>query len=211
VFAKRVRDAALNEEPRMTKRKLLIFLIILLAGFVACGLFLLAPSLPSILGDYRASRALDLYPGSERIFEAVGDRAYPNSDVKLRYYWSEDSITMIRAYYEKVGYEFVPGQDKDGEWLITGFDRHNRPVQTGESSGPVVHESFCLNAEDLVHLKPRLDCYTLALVDATQPRIYDLTIMVPSTFSFLTPPPALSAIPPYGTVIVFTYFRENIW
>jgi hypothetical protein len=195
----------------MTKRKFLIYLIILLTGFVACGLFLLAPSLPSILGDYRASRALDLYPGSEKIFEGGGDLGYPDSDVKKRYYWSEDSITSIRAYYEEMGYEFVSGRDKDGEWLITGFDRHNKPVQAIESSSPVDHSNFCLNAENLVHPKPKFDCYTLALVDASQPRIYELTIMVPSTFSFLTPPPELSAIPPYGTVIVFTYYRENIW
>jgi hypothetical protein len=195
----------------MTKWKVLIFVIILLIGFVACGVFLLAPSLPSILGNYRASRALDLYPGSEIIFEAGELKIFPDTDIIKRYYWSEDSIELVRAYYEEMGYEFVSGQDTNGEWLITGFDRHNKSVQTSKNSGLIGHSSFCLNGENTMDWKPRLDCYTLTLVDTSQPRIYELTIMAPGAFGFSTPPPELSTRPPYGTVVVFTYYRENIW
>lgn len=196
----------------MIKWKIPICSIILLIGLVVCGLFLFAPYLPGIFADYKASRALEIYPGSEKIFEAVGNSAPSNTDVKLQFYWSEASIDVVRTYYEEMGYKFMLGQDKRGEWLITGFDRHNKSVQTSENSGStIVHSSFCLNTDEPIHSKPKLDCYTLALIDAHQPKIYDLTVSLPSSLRFSTPPSELSTIPSHGTVIIFTYYRENIW
>lgn len=196
----------------MIKQRVLVYLLVLLIGLAACGLILLAPSLPGIFADYKASSAFDIYPGSEKIYEAVDDYpAAPNSDIKKRYYWSKDSVNIIRTYYEGMGYKFRLGQDKNGEWLIAGFDRHNNVLQTSENTGPIVHSSFCLNAADQIHLKPELDCYTLALIDASQPEIYELTVSLPTSSRPSTLPTEMATIPPYGTVIILTYYREDIW
>jgi len=171
---------------------------------------MVGPHLPGILADYRASEIIEIYPGSEKVFEAVVDWHIPNSDMKKRFYWSEDPITRVQIYYEKLGYEFTQGEDRDGEWLISGFDRKGKTIQPIVTINLVVHSSFCLNASDPVHVKPILNCYTLVLIDASQANILDLSVASLSNFRNPAPPAELAAISPTGTLIVFSYYRENI-
>jgi hypothetical protein len=123
--------------------------------------------------------------------------------MKSIYYWSKTHIEDIREYYESRGYQFVVGRDQFGKWLIAGVDIDGNFIDPGEHLDLVTHESFCPDVA--------LNCITLALVDSSQPNFFRLAVSSPGFFRNDTLPSYLSSVPKQGTLIVFTYFREDWW
>jgi hypothetical protein len=137
------------------------------------------------------------YANSHLLFEEQG---YFGAGIAQRnlYYWTADSATDVKTYYEGIFPFFVEG-NSERQWLITGFNVDgSKPDNSGKSQFLGLG-SFC-------DYKQPYYCAALALVNVDQPNLIDLPVLSPKMFRYLTPPPNFMSIPKRGTLIIYSYY-----
>lgn len=183
---------------------ILTTILILLA---CAGLFTLFIGYP--LGrELIVKQTLNVYDDAFRIADDWA-HTYPGTINKKIFYWTEDPLETVRAYYEPYTSDFIYSHDRAGEWWIARMD-----PDVSVSIPPyefVGHGWFCSRPDEdqgFGRIHEYYDCVTVALVDMEQPA--SRAIISPGQFGGEVDetPSRLGVLPRYGTLIIFGYY---IW
>lgn len=179
----------------MSKRTVLLILAVVFIGTIfVIGMAVVQTSSPELKDN------LDIYDGANLLFE---DSAVYGADVsqKSLYYWSDDSIDVVKAYYEQAIGTFESSEDQSKEWFIAAIAQEELHSSADPPSSFLTHQSFCPDIRDE-------SCISIVLVDAGQSDLYTLPVMSPSGFRRSTIPNALQGLNSDGTLIIFNYWVE---
>jgi hypothetical protein len=172
--------------------------IVLLLVVISGILFWVAFRLP----QERITRSLAVYANAIPVLEDQGQFGANTSQQSI-YYWTSAPINDVRRYYEGFLQPFLSSSDPYGNWLITAYNLDGSIPTANTNSVFLTHKSFCS------HINNR-ECISVALADAGQPDLYHLAISSPSNFYRATVPTEFAALPLHGTLIVYSYWIDDL-
>lgn len=181
-------------------------ILILLFVVVSFVVFTVYPA----IRELSVKRSLVRYDNSRKVYE---DRHHSDVDLetyeKRLYYWTEDPVAVVRAFYEPHTSEFIQSNDRTGAWWIV---RQNPDSELPMARSYGSHSDFCAHYDGITPLPnsfDHYDCVTVTLVDMQQEDLRELGIIRSLVLRSGELPPELAALPNHGTLIVFGYYIQD--
>jgi len=145
--------------------------------------------------------SLRIYPGAERVSSA---QAYYccDSERRIQYYWTEDSLTQVENYYETFALSFINSQ--------TIFHPYDGELELGSVPYPVLPDDEIDPTTDReCHFSQKYSCIQVNLLDFGEAQDVNLPDILAADFIHPTPPSPLRSPLSGGTLIVYSYFLET--
>ena len=156
-----------------------------------------------IIGEIQVKWSLNVFDGSEKIYEDLGGGYWGNSAKRSLYYSTDEPIETVQNYYEDFTTPFVSAEYWEGKWLTAFLDGD---VDVSSSAAYIISSAYNVPSYPSCSYRSTYNCVTVVLVDASQDDYYRIGVMSPTTFKRQISPPEFDAIPNYGTIIVYSYF-----
>ncbi len=181
-----------------------LVLFVLLSPIIICVGFFVLLLVPLLVGDIRARTRIHLPDGTERIYEERRDWV-SNTGVRSIYYWINEPVSDIKDYYSNNGVTFIAEGDTNSEerWFIGLLtDDEGVDYQYIQVYRHGIHQYLC-------DYREYYSCLTVAVMDASQNNLHNLSVNLPTTNRREIEPPAFATLPNWGTLITITYFDHD--